>query len=147
MKVSSAGIIVMLVLTSCSAAYPEETFFNEVKNQQRSLAEGQISFVPNPSWQSWAASQASNIEGWSVLSPSGRCQGVTSANPISYLILKEGSGYIVQMGSNSEIVCRFGEAKSATFLLFPIINPRPLFDPDELVGGYEFQIHFVPIIK
>jgi len=145
MRLGLAGILV-LALMGCSAPHPEKTFFADFRNNQRSLAEGEISFGVDTSWQTWDASQASKIEGWGVQSPSGRCQGFTSANPIKYSVLREDDGYIVKMGSNPEIICNFGDVKSATFTIFPIINPRPLFDPDEIVGSYQFQINFVAVI-
>lgn len=139
--------VILLLLTGCSDPFPRRTYFAEFKNEQSSLADGQISFVPSESWQRWDADNRSNIKAWGIQSPSGRCEGLTSENPITYSIVKEQNGYLVTMGEKTKITCHFGTEHSAQMVLYPVITPRPAFDPDEMVGEQEFEIYFQAKIR
>lgn len=138
-------IFMIAMLCGCQDRHPQEPFFSALANKQDELSAGEISFLFSEKWPKWSADGGVNIDRWGISSPNGKCDGTTSDNPIHYTVRSTQGSYVLVFGG--EIECRVRSTKKAKFILYPIIEPRPLFDPDDVIGAAEFFVILEPQVE
>lgn len=133
-------------LAGCEQVYPAEPYFAEFQHFQRDLTGGTLLFERSNAWKRNQGKFGFQVDGWTVSAVGLDCENnKVSESPLEYRI--DTAAGTIEFGTQEKTRCLLRGAGSASFMIYPIISSRGLFDPGEIEGAEYFQVVFKPIIR
>jgi len=140
MDVKYFGAFIALLAVSCASAYPEGSYFDQVKITNLSQSRGSITFNIEDQWRNWIEKEHIDVRQYGILSPSGGCSGRISGTWTLYRIETQPNVKVYFESNNGLVECTFPKEGNWEFLLFPIIPHRRTFEDGNIVGETSFSI-------